>query len=110
MKRAIALQYDGDFHEAPVVVSQGEGDLARRIERTAMELGIAVVHDVPLAESLAVLRIGEAIPEALYESVAAILSDIARSATGEGGDEVERPIAKEPNRRHTTLEKGGSRA
>jgi type III secretion system FlhB-like substrate exporter len=77
MKRAVALQYDDGCHDAPVVVSAGEGDLAERIERAARDYGVAVVRDVPLAESLSVLHVGDPIPEGLYESVAAILSEIA---------------------------------
>jgi type III secretion system FlhB-like substrate exporter len=79
VKRAIALRY-GDADEAPVVVSSGEGDLARRIERSAREYGVPVVHDVPLADALAELRIGDPIPEALYEAVAAILRELADGA------------------------------
>jgi type III secretion system FlhB-like substrate exporter len=39
-----------------------------------------VVRDVPLARALVDLPLGDAIPEALYEAVAAILSEIASSA------------------------------
>ena len=77
MKRAVALQYDDGGDDAPVVVSAGEGDLAERIERAARDYGVTVVRDVPLAEALCVLQMGDPIPEALYESVAAILSEIA---------------------------------
>jgi type III secretion system FlhB-like substrate exporter len=76
VKRAVALRY-GEVDEAPVVVSSGEGDLAARIERVALEHGIPVVRDVPLADALAELTIGDPIPEALYEAVAAILREIA---------------------------------
>ncbi len=77
MKRAVALSYQSDVDDAPVVVSSGEGDLANRIERVAREHGIAVVCDRPLADALSELQEGEPIPEALYHAVAAILSEIA---------------------------------
>jgi flagellar biosynthesis protein len=77
MKRAVALQYEAAVHDAPVVVSAGEGDLAERIERAARQWGVPIVHDVTLAMALSELAIGEAIPEALYESIAAILSELA---------------------------------
>ena len=80
MKRAVALQYEDAVHDAPVVVSTGEGDLAERIERAARDWGIPVVHDVPLAAALSELAVGDAIPEALYESIAAILSDAKYAA------------------------------
>lgn len=76
MKRAVALRYAGT-DEAPVVVSAGEGDLAARIERAALDYAVPIVRDVPLAEALAELRVGEPIPEALYEAVAAILRELA---------------------------------
>lgn len=82
MRRAIALQYDSEIHQAPLVISSGEGDLAARIERAARESGVAVVRDVSLAAALATLQIGDEIPEALYESIAAVLSEI-----GQGGVE-----------------------
>jgi type III secretion system FlhB-like substrate exporter len=76
MRRAVALRY-GESDEAPVVVSYGEGDLANRIERVAIEWGVPIVRDVPLSDALAELRVGEPIPEALYEAVAAILRELA---------------------------------
>jgi type III secretion system FlhB-like substrate exporter len=76
VKRAVALRY-GETDEAPVVVSSGEGDLALRIERSALEHGVPVVHDIPLADALSELRVGDPIPEALYEAVAAILRELA---------------------------------
>lgn len=79
MKRAVALRY-GEADEAPVVVSSGEGDLALHIELSARAHGVPVVHDVPLADALAELRVGEPIPEALYEAVAAILRELATGA------------------------------
>jgi type III secretion system FlhB-like substrate exporter len=76
MKRAVALRYDPD-DEAPMVVSCGEGDVADRIERAAMKYVVPVVRDAPLAAALAELRVGDSIPEALYETVAEILRELA---------------------------------
>lgn len=73
---ATALRYDeGEGDEAPVVVANGEGDLAKRIVEAAHAYGVPVVRDVPLARALAELEIGEQIPEALYEAVAEILRE-----------------------------------
>jgi type III secretion protein U len=74
---ACALRYDekeGD--EAPVVVASGEGELAQQILRAAEDWGIPVVRDVPLARALIELRVGDVIPEALYEAVAEVLRDL----------------------------------
>ena len=78
MRRAVALRYDESADAAPVVVSAGQGPLADLIERAAHDLGVPVVHDVPLAEALAQLQVGDEIPEALYEAVAAVLGELAR--------------------------------
>ena len=81
MKRAFALRYD-DADIAPVVVSSGEGDVAAFIERAAARYVVPIVRDVPLADALAELQIGDPIPEALYEAVAAILRELAERADG----------------------------
>jgi type III secretion system FlhB-like substrate exporter len=76
MKRAVALRYEAT-DDAPVVVSAGEGDLAASIERAALDHAVPVVCDAPLASALAELGVGDAIPETLYEAVAAILRELA---------------------------------
>jgi len=82
MRRAIVLRYDDKQDDAPVVVSAGDGDLANRIERAARDYGVPVVRDVPLATALLELRVGDAVPEALYDSVAAILNEVAIAGRG----------------------------
>jgi type III secretion system FlhB-like substrate exporter len=77
MRRAIALRYDDDAERAPVVVSSGSGSLASQMERAAADYGVPVVRDAPLADALAGLRVGDEIPEALYEAVAAVLNELA---------------------------------
>lgn len=75
---ACALRYDarqGD--EAPVVTAKGEGRLAVRIARAAHDHCVPLVRDVALARALVELEIGDEIPEALYEAVAGILSEIS---------------------------------
>ena len=73
---ACALRYDeSEEAEAPVVVANGEGELAERIVRAAHEYGVPVLRDVPLARALIELEVGSAIPEALYEAVAEILRE-----------------------------------
>jgi flagellar biosynthesis protein FlhB len=63
--------------DAPVVVARGEGDLAARIVRAAHDWSVPVVRDVPLARALVELPLGDAIPESLYEAVAAVLLSLA---------------------------------
>jgi FlhB-like protein len=70
---ACALKYAEEEDQTPVVVASGEGDLAERIVRAAKDYGIPIVRDVPLAQALRQLEVGDVIPEALYEAVAEIL-------------------------------------
>jgi len=78
---ASALRYVQESDEAPRVVAQGEGDLARYIVEAARAYGIPCIQDVPVARALRELELGDEIPEALYEAVAEILREIATSAT-----------------------------
>lgn len=73
---ATALRYDEDQASAPEVVAQGQGDVARRIVEAARAYGVPVIQDVPVAQALRELEVGEEIPEALYEAVAEILRDV----------------------------------
>ncbi len=81
MKRAVALRYEADDY-APVIVSAGDGALAERIEQAAEQWGIPVVRDVPLATALSELQVGEEIPEALYDAVAAVLNELSCGRAG----------------------------
>ncbi len=71
---AVALSFDRDGdQEAPEVRAKGIDHLARRMIDAAREAGVPVLRDVPLAHALYELEVGDAIPEALYEAVAAVL-------------------------------------
>lgn len=73
---ATALRYKEEDDQAPLVVAQGQGELARQIVEAARAYGIPVVRDVPVARALRELEIGEEIPEELYEAVAEILKEL----------------------------------
>jgi flagellar biosynthesis protein FlhB len=73
---ATALRYVDGEDEAPTVLASGDGDLARRIQEAARAYGIPIVRDVPVARALRELQVGDTIPEALYEAVAAILDEV----------------------------------
>jgi type III secretion protein U len=80
---ASALRYREDEDEAPRVVAQGQGELARRIVEAAHAYGVPCVRDVPVARALAELETGDEIPEALYEAVAEILRELAAPRVGD---------------------------
>ena len=76
---AVALAYDMDAMEAPMVVAKGAGKLAQRIKETAEENGVAIVENVWLARSLyETVAIGASIPEELYQAVAEALAFVYR--------------------------------
>ena len=68
---ASALRYEG--RDAPRVVASGRGPSAERILELAREAGIPVREDAALAEALATLELGDAVPNELYAAVAEAL-------------------------------------
>jgi flagellar biosynthesis protein FlhB len=70
---AVALRYDEEEHEAPEVLAKGMDHLAERMIAAAREAGVPILRDVPLAHALFDLEVGDEIPDALYEAVAAVL-------------------------------------
>lgn len=72
---AIALEYDREAMDAPVVTAKGSGFLARRIREIAVEWQIPLVENKPLARSLfETVEVGEEVPEELYRAVAEVLA------------------------------------
>lgn len=71
---AIALKYDKEKGSAPQVVAKGERLWAEKILDAAKEHGVPVVRNVPLAQALHKLDVGDEIPEELYEAVAEVLN------------------------------------
>ena len=67
IKTAVALGYDPNENDA------GKGALAEKIIEKAKESDVPIHEDSKLANTLANLEIGEAIPPELYEVVAEIL-------------------------------------
>lgn len=77
---AVALKYDPATF-APTVVAKGMDLLAAKIREAATEHGVMLVPDPPLARALhASVEVGEAIPEEMYEAVAAVLAFVYRTA------------------------------
>ncbi len=72
---AVAVQYDSEVAEAPVVLAKGADYLAARIKEAARENAIEIVENKPLARMLyANVEVGEAIPPELYQAVAEVLA------------------------------------
>ncbi|BCJ85277.1 flagellar biosynthesis protein FlhB [Effusibacillus dendaii] len=76
---AVAVQYDGDRMEAPIVLAKGIDEVAQRIKQTAREHGVLLVENRPLAQTLyRTVDIGQQIPEDLFQAVAEVLAYVYR--------------------------------
>lgn len=76
---AVALRYDAEVNNAPVVLAKGRRLIAQRIKEIAIEAGVPIVENVQLARSLyASVEIGQEIPAELYQAVAEILAYVYR--------------------------------
>jgi flagellar biosynthesis protein len=72
-KKAVALRYDPEKDNAPVVLAKGYGELAERIIKIAKERNIPVVEDKDLISALIRVEVFEEIPPELYRAVAKVL-------------------------------------
>lgn len=72
---AVAIKYDSEKNEAPVVIAKGEDFLAQKIKDVAKQNHIEIVENKPLARMLyANVEVGEAVPPELYQAVAEVLA------------------------------------
>lgn len=72
-KKAVALRYNPETEDAPVVVAKGKGFLAERIKEIARESGVSLKEDKQLTDYLMSLDLYEEIPPQLYAVVAEVL-------------------------------------
>ncbi|WP_312701327.1 EscU/YscU/HrcU family type III secretion system export apparatus switch protein [Sedimentibacter sp.] len=68
-KKAVALKYDSNKNNAPVIIASGSGYIADKVVEIAEESGIPVYKDDSLSVLLSQLDIGSEIPEELFSSV-----------------------------------------
>ena len=78
--KAVALRYDTQRDNAPVVVASGCGEIARKIIDVAEKNGIPVYRDDSAASLMCMLKVGSNIPPELYEVVAAIYISLMKSS------------------------------
>jgi flagellar biosynthesis protein FlhB len=77
---AVALKYERGVDEAPVVLAKGENGFAKRIKDLAIENGVPMVENKPVARALfAFGKVGQPIPMELYQAVAEILAFVYRT-------------------------------
>ena len=72
---AVAIRYDKEANEAPVVVAKGADYLAQKIKDVARANAVEIVENKPLARMLYHnVEIGAEIPPELYQMVAEVLA------------------------------------
>ncbi len=72
---AVAIKYDPEVSDAPIVIAKGEDFLAAKIKEIAKEKRIEIVENKPLARMLyANVDVGQAVPPELYQAVAEVLA------------------------------------
>ena len=74
---AFALRYSQDSMATPLVVAKGKNYLALRIRQRAVDQGVPLVENPPLAQALyKSVDVGREIPPHLYRAVAEVLAYI----------------------------------
>jgi flagellar biosynthetic protein FlhB len=77
---AVALKYERSKDKAPVVLAKGENRFAMRLKAIAIENGVPIVENKPVARVLfGMAKVGETIPTDLYRAVAEILAVVYRT-------------------------------
>jgi flagellar biosynthetic protein FlhB len=77
---SVALKYDPQKNDAPVVVAKGVDDLALRIREVARENNVMIMPNPPLARVLFdTVEIDESVPPEHYKAVAEIISYVFRA-------------------------------
>ena len=76
---AVALGYDMEKNNAPVVVAKGQGHIAKKIVQIALDEGIEIHKDADLLQILKAVDIDSEIPLEAFGAVAEIISYIYRA-------------------------------
>ena len=76
---AVALRYDAETMESPVLVAKGADHLAEKIREIARAYGVPIIRRPELARTIySTVKLGNPIPEALYVAIAEVLAMIYR--------------------------------
>ncbi len=72
---SVALKYDPEKNDAPIVVAKGVNELAMRIRETAREHDVMILPNPPLARVLFdTVEVDDSVPPEHYKAVAEIIS------------------------------------
>ncbi|MDT8301854.1 MAG: flagellar biosynthesis protein FlhB [Sedimentisphaerales bacterium] len=76
---AVALRYDAETMESPVLVAKGADHLAEKIREIARAYGVPIIRRPELARTIySTVKLGNPIPETLYVAIAEVLAMIYR--------------------------------
>ncbi len=76
---AVALRYDVEKMESPVIVAKGADHLAEKIREIARAYGVPIIRRPELARTIySTVKLGDPIPETLYMAIAEVLAMIYR--------------------------------
>jgi flagellar biosynthetic protein FlhB len=82
---AIAIKYDPSIARAPIVLAIGQRLVAERIKAIALESGVPIIQNKPVARALVkTARVGTLIPVEMYMAVAEILAYVLRTRATRG--------------------------
>mgnify|MGYP003478693516 FL=1 len=74
---AVALKYDQEKTDSPMVNAKGEDNLAQTIKQIAKENDIPIVENRPVARELYTnLKVGDIIPQIYFNVIATIYSQL----------------------------------
>ncbi|MCA1797099.1 MAG: flagellar biosynthesis protein FlhB [Geobacteraceae bacterium] len=71
---SVAISYDNENMDAPVVIAKGAEELAFKIREIAREHDVPLMENVTVARALYGVEIGDVIPESMFKAVAEILA------------------------------------
>lgn len=78
-KLAVALKYEREKHQAPIISAKGKGYIAEQIIELARQYNIEIRQDKDLVQMLEKLDIDTPIPLEAYAAVAEILAYVYRA-------------------------------
>ncbi|CAN5237785.1 flagellar biosynthesis protein FlhB [soil metagenome] len=82
---AIAIRYDPTLAPAPIVLAIGQRLVAERIKAIALQAGVPIVQNIPVARALVkTARVGTLIPVEMYLAVAEILAYVLKTRATRG--------------------------
>ena len=83
-KKAVALKYEKESLNAPVVVAKGKGEMAKKILQKAKEFDIPIFQNSALADSLLSVEVDDQIPPELYKAVVEVFIWLMKSEGNAG--------------------------